>query len=284
MSKITMANIAVMNVQYWHYSFDYFLDSMEKCRLRNIELWTGAPHFYYDHFSSRTEQQHYIGLLRDKIAARGMRVVMVAPEQFNYPVNLAGREPGYRQKSIDYFFTHMQIAKQLGVDRVFVTSGWGLLDEPREHAWQRAVDSLRVLSQHAAGLGITLVIEQLQPYESNLLSTCDDMVRMLDEVSSDALQCCVDVVAMAVVGDRLEAFFERLGKRVQHIHFADGNPSGHYVWGDGNLPMQEYLQVLEKYDYQGFLTLEINDSIYWDDPHRSIERTAQYLRIVLPEI
>ena len=89
---------------------------------------------------------------------------------------------------------------------------------------------------------------------------------------------------MAVVGDRLEAFFERLGKRVQHIHFADGNPSGHYVWGDGNLPMIEYLRVLENYDYEGYLTLEINDSIYWDDPHRSIERTAQYLRKVLPEI
>jgi len=46
--------------------------------------------------------------------------------------------------------------------------------------------------------------------------------------------------------------------------------------------MLEYLQVLEKYDYQGYLTLEINDSIYWDDPHRSIERTARYLRQVLP--
>ena len=283
MSRISMANMAVMNVQYWHYSFDYFLDSMEKCKLRNIELWTGAPHFYYDHFISHSEQTRHIARLRDKIAARGMRVVMVTPEQLNYPVNLAGREPVYRQKSIDYFCTHMQIAQQLGVDRVFVTSGWGLLDEPREHAWQRAVDSLRVLCRRAAELGVTLVIEQLQPYESNLLTTCDDMACMLDQVGSDALQCCVDVVAMAVVGDRLETFLQRLGKRVQHIHFADGNPSGHYVCGDGNLPMQEYLQVLERYDYQGYLTLEINDSIYWDDPHQSIERTARYLRQVLPE-
>ena len=39
MSRITMQNIAVMSVQYVHYSFDYYLDSMQKCGLKNIDLW-----------------------------------------------------------------------------------------------------------------------------------------------------------------------------------------------------------------------------------------------------
>jgi len=284
MSILTMQNISVMSVQYWHYSFEYFLDSMERCGLKNIELWAGAPHYCFDDYETRADASAKIAGLRRQIESRGMRVIMLTPEQLNYPINIAGRDPAYRKKSLNYFIRNMQDALEFGTDRLFITSGWGLLDEPREDAWKRSVESLQFLSAKAKEYGVTLIIEQLQPYESNLLTTCDDMVRMLREVDSDALQCCVDVVAMAVVGDTLQPFFDRLPGRVRHIHFADGNPSGHYIWGDGNLPMMDYIHTLQRNEYTGNLTLEINDSIYWDDPHTSIERTVRYLRQYLPEL
>jgi len=283
MAPITMNKIAVMSVQYWHYSFEYFLDSMQQCGLKNIELWAGAPHYCFDDHKTRSEASRKIARMRKQIESRGMQVIMLTPEQLNYPVNLAGRDAAYRRKSIAYFSRSIEDALEFGTNRLFVTSGWGLLDEPSEDAWKRSVESLQVLSERAAQCGVTLIVEQLQPYESNLVTTCADMSRLLTEVGSDALQCCVDIVAMAVVGDRLDTFFDCLGRRIQHIHFADGNPSGHYVWGDGNLPMMDYLQTMQTNEYNGYLTLEINDSIYWSDPHDSIERTAGYLRKFLPE-
>jgi len=283
MSQISMQNISVMSVQYWHYSFEYFLDSMQKCGLKNIELWAGAPHYCFEDYGTRQEANRKIARMRRQIEDRGMQVIMLTPEQLNYPVNLAGRDDNYRQKSIHYFTRYMEDALEFGTNRLFVTSGWGLLDEPREDAWKRSIDSMQILSQKAQQLGVELIVEQLQPYESNLVNTWQDMDRLLNEVNSDSLQCCVDVVAMAVVNDNLETFFEHLGSKIKHIHFADGNPSGHYVWGDGTLPMMDYIHTLEQHNYTGYLTLEINDSIYWDDPHTSIERTAQYLRKFLPE-
>ena len=283
MSELSMQNISVMSVQYWHYSFEYFLDSMEKCQLKNIELWAGAPHFCFDNYKSHLEMEKKIASLRKQIEDRGMRVITLTPEQLNYPINIAGREDAYRRKSLDYFVQNMECALAFGTHRLFITSGWGLLDEPREDAWRRSVESLRYLAEKAEHNGITLIIEQLQPYESNLLTTCADMVRMIKEVDSNALQCCVDVVAMAVVKDELRSFFDLLPGRIHHIHFADGNPSGHYVWGDGNLPMLDYIHTLESNNYSEYLTLEINDAIYWNDPHDSIERTARYLRRYLPE-
>lgn len=283
MTHISMQNIAVMSVQYWHYSFDYFLDSMERCQIKNIELWAGAPHYCFDDHQTRGEANRKIAMMRRKIEDRGMKVIMLTPEQLNYPINLAGHEDGYRRKSLDYFFRYMDDALEFGTDRLFVTSGWGLLDEPREDAWKRSVDSMQILCDRAKQTGVKLVLEQLQPYESNLVTTAVDMQRLLAEVGSDALFCCVDIVAMAVAGDMLESFLIPLGNRVNHIHFADGNPSGHYVWGDGNLPMMEYIYTLETHQYSEYLTLEINDSIYWTDPHQSIARTASYLRRFLPE-
>lgn len=283
MTRISMQNIAVMSVQYWHYSFRYFLDSMQKCGIQNIDFWAGAPHYSFDNYKTRSVADRKIAELRKQIEEKGMSIIMLTPEQLNYPINIAGHEKAYRLKSLDYFSRNMEDAKAFGTDRLFITSGWGLLDKPREESWKLAVESLQYLTEKAKTIGIQLIIEQLQPYESNLLTTCDDMVRMLREVDSPNLLCCVDLVAMAVVNDTLQPFFDQLPKRIHHIHLADGNPSGHYVCGDGNLPLREYIHILEDNQYDKYLTLEINDSIYWSNPHDSIKRSVEYLRKFLPE-
>ena len=38
MSRITMQDVAVMSVQYVQYSFAYYLDSMKRCGLSNIDM------------------------------------------------------------------------------------------------------------------------------------------------------------------------------------------------------------------------------------------------------
>ena len=97
MSRISMQNVSVMTVQYWHYSFEYVLDSIEKCGLKYLELWAGAPH--YTLMTIRPSQrQPKIAKMRRQIEDRGMKVIMLTPEQLNYPFNLAGREEEYRQK------------------------------------------------------------------------------------------------------------------------------------------------------------------------------------------
>ena len=55
MSRITMQDVAVMSVQYVQHSFDYYLDSMERCGLRRVDLWGGAPHYCRLDYSSAAE-------------------------------------------------------------------------------------------------------------------------------------------------------------------------------------------------------------------------------------
>ena len=283
MSTITMDNISVMSVQYCHYSFDYFLDSMERCGLKNIDLWGGSPHYCrLDYLTSRDAFKK-ISQMRKKMEEKGMKVVVYTPETLAYPYSVSSPEEAVCSRTVDFFDMAMEDALEFGTDKVFINTGCGLLDVPREESWARAVDNIKRICEKAEEKGITMIIEQLQPYESNLLTTCDDMVRMLNQVNSPNLKTCVDLVAMEVVDENLEQFFKALPDQIRLIHYADGDPSGHYILGDGNLPLQDYIKTLEKYDYQGYLSLEINDSIYWDDPHTSIRRSADYLRNYLPE-
>ncbi|MFS0634365.1 TIM barrel protein [Mesobacillus foraminis] len=283
MSREIMNQIAVMNVQYVQYSFDFFLDSMAKCGVKNIELWTGAPHFYYEDYLTYRETSKKIKKLKGQIEDLGMKVICLTPEQLNYPINLAAKDERLRTRTVDYFSRHMEMALEFGTDQLFITSGSGLRDVQREESWKYSRESLEILAEKAEITGIKLIMEQLQPYESNLITTRSDIERMLQEVDSSSLQCCVDVVAMAVVKDELEDFFKSLEGRIQHIHLADGNPSGHYILGDGSLPIIDYLKTLDNNKYDRYITLEINDSIYLTDPHLALKRSTDYLRNVLLE-
>ena len=279
MSKITMDNFAVMSVQYVHYSLEYYLDSMVKNGLKHVDLWGGIPHYCRLDYPFAEDAKKKIGSIRAMMEERGLDVSVYTPETLAYPYSFSHPEEEVRKRTVDYFSMAMDDALLFGTNKVFLNSGCGLLDLPREESFARLVDTYKKIAAIAEQKGIELVLEQLQPYESNLVLNLQDIKRVLDEVDSPAMYICVDVVAMAVAGEELKDYFEVLGRdRIKLIHFAD---TCHYILGDGELPLKDYLKSLEEYDYDGIVDLEINDSIYWDDPHESIRKSVEWLKAEL---
>ena len=279
MSKITMDNFAVMSVQYVHYSLEYYLDSMVKNGLKHVDLWGGIPHYCRLDYPFAEDAKQKIGSIRAMAEERGLDVSVYTPETLAYPYSFSHPEEEVRKRTVDYFSMAMDDALLFGTNKVFLNSGCGLLDLPREESFARLVDTYKKIAAIAEQKGIELVLEQLQPYESNLVLNLQDIKRVLDEVDSPAMYICVDVVAMAVAGEELKDYFEVLGReRIKLIHFAD---TCHYILGDGELPLKDYLKTLEEYDYDGIVDLEINDSIYWDDPHESIRKSVEWLKAEL---
>ena len=276
MSKITMDNFAVMSV---HYSLEYYLDSMVKNGLKHVDLWGGIPHYCRLDYPFAEDAKQKIGSIRAMMEERGLDVSVYTPETLAYPYSFSHPEEEVRKRTVDYFSMAMDDALLFGTNKVFLNSGCGLLDLPREESFARLVDTYKKIAAIAEQKGIELVLEQLQPYESNLVLNLQDIKRVLDEVDSPAMYICVDVVAMAVAGEELKDYFEVLGReRIKLIHFAD---PCHYILGDGELPLKDYLKTLEEYDYDGIVDLEINDSIYWDDPHESIRKSVEWLKAEL---
>ena len=126
---------------------------------------------------------------------------------------------------------------------------------------------------------MVISLEQLQPYESNLVLSAENMRLMIKDVGADNFNCCVDIGAMAVAGDTLEDFYEKLpGEKINHIHFCDLN---HEILGDRGLPLESYLRTLEEKDYAGYLSLEVFDSMYLNCAHEAFMKSMDWLRKVL---
>ena len=156
-----------------------------------------------------------------------------------------------------------------------INSGWGYWNEEREEAWKRSREMLSCLAEYAAAKKIRLAMESLRPQESNLATTLTDVKRMLKEVEHPNLKAMIDLTAMGVAGETIDQWFEELGEDIIHMHFIDGNPYGHLVWGDGTHNLQECLETLKRHGYRGYLGQEITEFDYFGDPAKADRRNME---------
>ena len=270
--KISKRQIAGMNICYGFFSFDYFLNSMQRLGLHSIEVHGAAPHLLLADLTAGEIQS-----IGKNIIAHNLEVICFTPEQCKYPVNIAYKDDYARERSLRYLESSIRICTSLGCSRMLVTPGYGYFDEPREEAWKRSAESLFRLTAAAEKEGVTLVLEPLRQDETNLVTSLTSLKEMLDTIHSPALKGMLDTSPMYFAGEHIRDYFTCLGKDLNHIHFIDGMPEGHLVWGDGIFPLDEYVKDVVDGEYRGYLTIELTSPRYYHNPHGAMERTMQAL-------
>jgi protein FrlC len=239
------------NFSFQHHSFRWTAERLSELGFRRMELWGIAPHL--DLF------QDDRGRLRDVISILddcGLSVHCFTPEQVLYPINIASGDKAYREASVERFIRAADIAAELGAKYLFLTPGRGFENEDRERGWAHSVQSLDRIAGHARQAGLRCLLEPLQRLESNLVNDVADLERMWRELSADNVDLVLDLVAMATAGDNVADYLARFGERLAHVHIVDGTPAGHLVWGDGNLPLKDYIAALDAVDFNGAFTFE----------------------------
>ncbi|WP_075980509.1 sugar phosphate isomerase/epimerase family protein [Bacillus massilinigeriensis] len=272
---INNEQIAAMSVQFVQYSLDYTIDAFAKCGIKNLEFWGAEPHYYRLNYLTRYDANKRLRQIRNQLHQSGIKVVMYTPETLAYPYSFSSPEEKVRNRTAEFFDMCCNDALELGCNRIFINTGCGLRDVNLEASWNYTVESIQRICEISKRYGVELVLEQLQPYESNLVTSLKDIKKMLSDVQSENLKVCLDVVAMEVAGDTIQDFFNQLGETIVHIHLADQN---HEILGDGNYPIIQYLDYLSGVAYDQYISLEINDSIYWEDPYSSLKQSMDYLK------
>lgn len=261
---INREQIAGMNIHYLFYSLEYFLDAQTKAGVKTIEFWPGTPHFFLSYM-----EYSDCNRVRKMVEKRGMQIKIITPENCTYQYQYAAQEKEQYEKSNLYFKKALDAGEELGVEIMAINSGWGYWNEDREEAWKRSREMLSDLAEYAQKKNIRLAMESLRPQESNLATTVYDVKRMLDEVNHPALKAMIDTTAMGVAGETIDQWFEVLGDDIIHMHFIDGNPYGHLIWGDGKHNLKEFLEALKRNKYTGYLGQEITEFSYFNKPDQA---------------
>lgn len=279
MATIKKDQLVAMNQHYKRFSLDYFLDCQERVGFKNIELWLGASHFFIDS-KGHESTAHLIKKLKE----RELKVVSVTTPSMSYQYQYASQEPEILEESFKYFRNGIEVAAELGADRIVINSGWGYINEDYSEMWKRCSDNIARICDEGARYGIKCVMESLRDDETNIVNNIESAKRMYDKVGNSNLYMMVDSIAIGRAGESLKEWLEVFGKRLIHMHFLDGEPYDHNIWGDGNTPLEKQIEILNVYGYDGFLVQEVADEKYFSDPMRADVKNMRVLRRFVEDI
>lgn len=278
MAVIKREQLVAMNQHYRRFSLDYFLDCQEKAGFQNIELWCGAAHFYIDSKGHESCEP-----LKRKLRARGLKVVSVTTPSCAYQYQYASQEKKILEESFKYFANGIEVASELGADRVVVNSGWGYIHENDKDMWERSAQNLYRLAETAKSHGIVCVMESMRSDETNIVNSLQTAKKMFDKVNHPNLKVMVDSIATGAAGENLDDWFDTFGDNLIHMHFLDGDPYLHNVWGDGNTPLEQQLQTLNERGFTGYLVQEVADEKYFSNPYLADIKNMRVLERFIEE-
>ncbi len=261
-----------MNQHYRRFSMAYFLDCQQRLGVENIELWCGASHFWLDH-----EGHEKTAPLKRELQSRNLRVVSVTAPSIAYQYQYASQEREHLDYSFRYFSNAIHLAADLGADRIVVNSGWGYRDEMESVLWARCRDHLARLCDMASRESVLIVMESLRDDESNLVNSLPRARKLFCEINHPSLKIMADNIATGAAGESLGDWFEAFGDDLIHMHFLDGDPWLHNIWGDGNTSLYRQIETMNAYGYKGYLVQEVADEHYFSDPYGADIRNFRVL-------
>lgn len=278
MAHISRNQLVAMNQHYRRFSLDYFLDCQQRVGFQNIELWCGASHFWID-----SKGFEPLGPLKKKLRDRGLKVVSLTTPSCAYQYQYAAQEDKLLEESFRYFSNGIRVAGELGADRVVVNSGWGYINENCDEMWKRSRENLFRLAEFAETYGIVCVMESMREDETNLVNSLAAAKKMYDEVHHPNLKVMVDSIATGAAGESLAQWFDAFGDDLIHMHFLDGDPYLHNVWGDGNTPLEKQLRIMNERGFSGYLVQEVADEKYFSNPFQADVKNMRVLERFIEE-
>lgn len=132
----------------------------------------------------------------------------------------------------------------------------GTLTGPEgEHAdqYHRVVESVRRYAAYAQPLGVSLAVEPINRYETNLLNNIEQALEFVDNVGLDNVGVLADTFHMNIEEADLAGSLRSTGDRLLHIQFTDSN---RLAAGRGHIDFPELAKVLREIGYDGYLSTE----------------------------
>jgi D-psicose/D-tagatose/L-ribulose 3-epimerase len=140
-----------------------------------------------------------------------------------------------------------------------IASAWQkYLAPPTERGRANAVSALREVAQNARTKGVSLAIEAVNRFESNLVNTCWQALRLLDAIGEDNVKIHLDSFHMHIEEPDAAAAIVSCGERLGYFHI---NESHRGYLGTGSIGFQTLFRALVQTNYRGVISFEAFSSV-----------------------
>ena len=170
-------------------------------------------------------------------------------------LTLTSPHPHVRMQARDFIGAVIDFAGGFGAPAIIGSMqgrvGEGVSRE-QAHAWFR--EELDQLGPRAHALGVPLLYEPLNRYETNLFNTVGDVLPFLQTLRTRNVRLLCDLFHMNLEEQDIATALRFAGQQLGHVHLADSN---RWAMGYGHTPMEAIASALHDSGYDGFVSAEV---------------------------
>jgi len=225
----------------------------------SLELIHKAKQFGFDVFELALESPHQFDYAK---AARvlkeaGMKAVVCGawgPDR-----DLTNDDPALRQNSLDYARAALECCEAVGATVLPgpMYSGVGkrryVAPEQRKREWELAVTGIRQMAKMAADHGVTLAVEPLNRFETDLVNTAAQGIQLCKDVGEQNVGLLLDTFHMNIEEKNTYAAIKAAGPLVKHVHACENDRGAP---GSGLVHWAEVGKALKEIGYAGAAVIE----------------------------
>jgi D-psicose/D-tagatose/L-ribulose 3-epimerase len=126
-------------------------------------------------------------------------------------------------------------------------------DKEKPLQWSRVVKNLKILAGYAEKKGKVVCLEPLNRFETDFINTCDQGMKMIEDVGSPALKLHLDTFHMNIEEKHQGKAIRKAGKLLGHFH-ACGSDRG--TPGNDHINWKPIAKALKKIKYKGDIVIE----------------------------
>ncbi len=198
-----------------------------------------------------------VKLVKKALQAHGLKPIICGA--FGPTRDFTHDDPKHHQISFDYLDACFEIAAELGASFVagpmYAAVGKARLVSPeqRQIEWDRAVRNLQKVCKRAGEFGLDLAIETLNRFETDLINTSEDLMRLIRDINEPQAKATLDGFHLNIEEPSLEAAIRRVGDKLIHVQVSEnyrGTP------GTGQTNWAAWKRGLEAIHYQGCVSIE----------------------------
>ena len=208
--------------------------------------------------------------LKAYLAAQSMGISAVGTGagKVIHGLTLTDADPEIRQKAVQFIADMMRFGAQFEAPAI-IGSMQGNAGLDRAVSLRDLADSLKELGALAISLGVELIYEPLNRYETNLFNRLEDAAAFLEAEEIAGVGLLADFFHMNIEEEDLAASIRKNARWIRHVHFADSNRR---PIGFGHTEINSVSKALQDIGYSGYVSAE---AFPWPDSDAAAAQTIK---------
>jgi len=171
--------------------------------------------------------------------------------------DITSDDPVIRSKGVEYLKNCVRATSEIGAQNfsgvIYSKHVKSLKNRPTTKDWDYSAEALREVGEYAATLDIKIGIEPVNRYETYLINTCSQALKLKEMIGLDNIKVHLDTYHMNIEEKDFYAATLEAGNDLIHYHLCE-NDRG--IPGTGSVNWDGIFKALGEMNYTGYAALE----------------------------